>query len=60
VHWFPSAAYSGLKGYGLAQAYTPGIAYPRTYPGVTGQNIPPAGVYPDILWPRPIYTPGYI
>src|SRR6218665_2545042 len=29
-------------------------------PGVTGQNIPPAGVYPGILWPRPIYTPGYI
>ena len=28
--------------------------------GVTGQNIPPAGVYPGILWPRPIYTPGYI
>ena len=24
--------------------------------GVTGQNIPPAGVYPGILWPRPIYT----
>src|SRR6218665_3611087 len=46
------------------------IAYPRTlylreftlpgpnYTGVTGQNIPPAGVYPSILWPRPIYTPG--
>jgi len=29
-------------------------------PGVTGQNIPPAGVYPGILWPRPIYIPGYI
>jgi len=28
--------------------------------GVTGQNIPPARVYPGILWPRPIYTPGYI
>src|SRR6218665_2953847 len=28
--------------------------------GVTGQNIPPAGVYPDILWPRPIYTSRYI
>jgi len=28
--------------------------------GVTGQNIPPAGVYPGILWPRPIYNPGYI
>ena len=28
--------------------------------GVTGQNIPPAGVYPGILWPRPIYTPGHI
>jgi len=28
--------------------------------GVTGQNIPPAGVYPGILWSRPIYTPGYI
>ena len=27
---------------------------------VTGQNIPPAGVYPGILWPRPIYTPEYI
>src|SRR6218665_3953186 len=27
-------------------------------PGVTGQNIPPAGVYPGILWPRPIYNPG--
>src|SRR6218665_2450719 len=26
--------------------------------GVTGQNIPPAGVYPGILWPRPIYTSG--
>src|SRR6218665_3113811 len=29
-------------------------------PGVTGQNIPPARVYPGILWPKPIYTPGYI
>ena len=28
--------------------------------GVTCQNIPQAGVYPGILWPRPIYTPGYI
>jgi len=28
--------------------------------GVTGQNIPPAGVNPGILWPRPIYIPGYI
>src|SRR6218665_1457835 len=27
---------------------------------VTGQNILPAGVYPGILWPRPIYTPRYI
>ena len=27
---------------------------------VTGQNIPPARVYPGILWPRPIYTPVYI
>jgi len=36
--------------------YTPG----RSIPGVTGQNIPPAGVYPGILWPRPIYTPGDI
>ena len=28
----------------------------------TGQNIglPPAGVYPGILWLRPIYTPVYI
>ena len=29
-------------------------------PGVTGQNIPPAGVYPGILWPRPIYTLVYV
>jgi len=35
-------------------------SYIFNYPGVTGQNIPPAGVYPGILWPRPIYTPGYI
>src|SRR6218665_172448 len=27
--------------------------------GVTGQNIPPAELYPGILWPRPSYTPGY-
>ena len=29
-------------------------------PGVTGQNIPPARVYPGIVWPRPVYTPGNI
>src|SRR6218665_852511 len=28
--------------------------------GVTGPIIPPAGVYPGMLWPRPIYTLGYI
>src|SRR6218665_3655086 len=28
--------------------------------GVTGQNIPPTGVYPGILWPRPIYTGGIL
>jgi len=40
---------------------SPVMSRPRVrVPGVTGQNIPPAGVYPGILWPRPIYTPGYI
>src|SRR6218665_124731 len=29
-------------------------------PGVTGQNIPPARVYPGIVWPRPVYNPGNI
>ena len=33
--------------------------YGSGHAGVTGQNIPPAELYPDILWPRPIYTPGY-
>jgi len=28
-------------------------------PGVTGSIIPPAGLYPGTLRPRPIYTPGY-
>src|SRR6218665_380522 len=28
--------------------------------GVTGPIIPPAGLYPGILWPRPICTSGYI
>src|SRR6218665_1448356 len=28
--------------------------------GVTGQNIPPAGVYPGIVWPRPLYTRGIL
>ena len=27
-------------------------------PGVTGQIIPPAGLYPGILWPRQIHTPS--
>jgi len=26
--------------------------------GVAGQNIPLAGLYPGMLWPWPIYTPG--
>src|SRR6218665_2504887 len=54
--------------YGLGQFITGGILWLRPvhttqaiiYPGVTGQNIPPAGVYPGILWPRPVYTPGNI
>src|SRR6218665_326929 len=25
-------------------------------PGVTGQNIPPAGIYPGLKWPRLDYT----
>src|SRR6218665_201660 len=29
-------------------------------PGVTGPIISPAGLSPGILWPRPIYTLGYI
>ena len=29
-----------------------------TPPGVTSPIIPPARLYPGILWPRPIYTPG--
>jgi len=28
--------------------------------GVTGQNIPPAEIYPGLLWPRPIYAIGHI
>src|SRR6218665_1641536 len=38
----------------------PSPSTPDYTPGVTGHNIPPAGVYPDILWPRLIYTRGYI
>src|SRR6218665_1101100 len=36
------------------------IGFQEQETGVTGQNILPAGVYPGILWPRPIYTPGHI
>ena len=36
------------------------ICIPQIYPGVTGQNIPSARVYPGVLWPRPIYISGHI
>jgi len=29
-------------------------------PGVKAHIIPLAGLYPGMLWPRPIYTPGCI
>src|SRR6218665_2586401 len=38
--------------------YMQGFYVKKIGAGVTGQNIPPAGVYPGILWPRSILYPG--
>src|SRR6218665_1438867 len=64
LHHFRAQAFSGSQPTRVSAAAGPQLRHCNCVAlnraGVTGQNIPPAGVYPGILWPKPIYTQGYI